>query len=209
MLVETYQHKRILASRHIKAILHLPAVDRATATTLNVRHDTVRQHLSTLKSIHVIPDDMMVIEIVAEKLPTVTRREWKRTLKWDALPSLEQFFKFLRETSVLLRSFEQNAPSKLTASRKRNIDKSSTPAKFQRSESGSRTFATGLTPSCSKWKLNHLPHFCPEFKQLNIATKRITRSCTLTRDQLTLHPNHQEIRRTLRLRTKRPINNYD
>lgn len=191
LLVETYERKRILASKHFQAILHYKPIEKPSSVALYALHDEVRQHLSMLKAIEVVPIDFSIIEIASEKLPIVTRREWEKTLKLDVLPSLESFLKFLREQAYLLQTFEQTLKydNKKGGKRRQNSPVAST-SKFRRTDAGTRTFATGINSSCPKCKSNHPLYACPEYDKLQVQQRwEFVRTSKICRNCLHAHSN--------------------
>lgn len=187
LLVESYERKRILASKHIKALLHLPVITKVSSTALNALHDEVRQHMTTLKSIGVTPDDTTMIEIISEKLPPTSRREWEKTLDMDTFPTLDQFYKFLRDSTNLLFSYEESVNQ--IQAKKRTGDNTQPPAKFKRDNSSARVFATlsNVSP-CLKCKSKHYLYACPEFLQLQVQQRwNFVRENKLCRNCLRAH----------------------
>ena len=122
LLVESYEKKRILVTKHYDAILDTEPIIKVTSGELSRLIDDVRQHLNMLKTLKVVPDDGLIVRLLEGALATDIRQKWEESLSLDTLPTLDQFCKFINETAFRLCALEQDtARNKDGSSSKRHI----------------------------------------------------------------------------------------
>ena len=95
LLVESYEKKRILVTNHYDAIVDIAPIIKVTSDELSRIIDDVHQHLNMLKSLEVVPDDILIVRLLERALPPDIRQKWEESVSFDTLPTLDQFCKFI------------------------------------------------------------------------------------------------------------------
>ncbi|XP_046145625.1 uncharacterized protein LOC123988912 [Osmia bicornis bicornis] len=189
LLVESYDKRRLLISRHVNAILDMESLTKATTSGLTKLVDVVRQHLSMLKTLEIIPDPTMVICVLEKLLPNDLRQKWEESLDENVFPSLEKFYKFVSTASNSLRHLEEASGRgrekiESQSGNKRRSDREPRAAKTRKIEASARTLVTATTKSCFCCKQNHSIYKCPTFQKMTtsqrwdvVKRKQLCRNC--------------------------------
>lgn len=188
-LVESYEKKRILVSRHYDAIIDITPLNVATSEGLSRIIDDARQHITMLKSLDIVVDNAMIIRLLERKLPHEVRQKWEENLDLDALPDLEKFYKFLNEYIFRLTVSErENNTMQAELSNKRRNNNQSQPQKSRRLDSGARAFLTSQS-GCYNCGGDHMIYSCPTFEKLNTNQRwEFVKSKSLCKNCLRPHP---------------------
>ena len=62
---------------------------------LNKLVDDLRLNLTTLKSLNVTFEPLVVVRLLERALPSKIREDWEKSLNLETLPTLDQIYKFL------------------------------------------------------------------------------------------------------------------
>lgn len=107
LLCERYNNKNILINNHFKALFSIEQLSRESYKSLRFVIDTVSKNLRSLNSLGLPADswDALIIYIVSSKLDTVTNCKWEEHKgNLSSLPTLEEFFQFLRNRAAILET---------------------------------------------------------------------------------------------------------
>ena len=163
VLVKAYENRRLLISRHLSLLLHLPNQEKNNYRSVEMLADEAQQHVQSLAGLKVNLSPEIVVQIIEEKLNPATRIKWEETLNRETFPSLDQMVEFLYKTAVSLSALESN----------KNLNTDSDngpPAKMRQvANKTARTFFTGNKkgPACSDDKYHSL-FKCKKFLSLPI-----------------------------------------
>ena len=111
LICQRYNNKSILLSHHADALFDMECIVRESDSSLRLMIDTITKNLRCLKTLGLPVEhwDFMIISVARNKLDKVTRGKWeehKCTL--GDIPTLEEFFKFLRDRANILQSTKVN-----------------------------------------------------------------------------------------------------
>ena len=185
LLQDAYERKRILMSKHLDAILDIPSASEASSKGLAGMIDIVRQHVTMLEMLELRPKDHVIVRILERALPSIIRLKWEESLTLDAIPTLEQFYKFINETVFRLHTMERDVRRpKNERGEKRRGEHDTQGVKAKRFESGSRALVTSISASCTQCKGEHVIYRCPIFEKMtvqqrwnSIKDKKLCRNC--------------------------------
>ncbi|XP_066582114.1 uncharacterized protein [Prorops nasuta] len=173
LVIDSYEKKRILISKHLDAIIDMPRQLQVNGLELSKLVDNLRQHQNMLVTLDVHPDEHMLIRILERALPRNIRSKWEETLNLDAFPTLEQLCNFISETAFRLCTLE-NLRNRTELPSKRPIAiNDQTYGKTRKNNAETRvlvTMATGNScPICPHEK--HSIYQCPVYGALTIAQR--------------------------------------
>jgi len=167
LLERSYEVKRILITRHLSALINLPALDKETTEGLTKLADDAQQHVASLVTLGVSVGQEMIVHILETKMPKGTLDKWEASLARDAFPKLEDTYEFLYKTAVCASRRER---PKVVESEK---NKSEPPSKKRRFDPPNRAFITKAVHNCIVCKGKQYPLYsCDSFKLLPV-TQRI------------------------------------
>lgn len=168
LLKQRYDNVRLLVQNHIRAIHEIPSLNRESSGELRKMVDTVKKHLRSLENLGQPTEkwDTLLLYTLAGKLDKTTLREWEEEKNLNELPTLNDFYTFLKGRSDLLETLEMSL-SGLTSKSKAK--------EFQRETlSKSKSFVTaGYVVSCQLCKENHRLSYCAKFQEKSV-NDRIT-----------------------------------
>lgn len=179
LLIDAYDRKRILVSKHLDALIDIKPLTQTSAQYLSKLVDDTRQHLTMLRALQVQVDDRIVVRLLERALPISVRRQWEESLTLDELPPLETFYKFINATTFKLSTMEaemcriggrsEDKTSRIDKRSKEFLDKDATLKKRPRQDGAVRVFATAADrPMCPKCKGFHALFACLEFQRLSV-----------------------------------------
>ena len=185
LLVGSYEKRRMLVSEHLDAIIDLGMANKIEASGLERLVDDVRQHLNMLQSLDVTPDSSMIIRFLERAMPSEIREKWEETLSLDTLPTLEEFYKFVNETTFRRLTLEKGAVrDNSETGAKRRSDRESRTVKTRKIGTGARALVTTTVRTCNYCNKQHFLYSCPEFGKLSVSQrwevinrKRLCRNC--------------------------------
>ncbi|XP_058791418.1 uncharacterized protein LOC131664381 [Phymastichus coffea] len=199
-LLDSYDHKRIVANRHLNAILDLPKVrgDRnSKGVALSDLYDTARQHLNVLKRIDAQPSDEIVVRIIERCLPPYLFGRWNDKLEVNQLPSRESLFQFIQKAIFKQEAFDESNDYS-SNSRKRPagsaIDTSNPKSRAKSLVTTTSNASTSPAPAsvnlpCPKCKGTHRLFKCDAFKSLEVQERwRFAKQNDLCFNCLWKHP---------------------
>lgn len=79
LLCERYNNKKLLVHNHNQALFNLESITKESSKSLRGVIDTVNRNLRALKTLELTTEhwDILVIQIVSDKLDLSTNREWE------------------------------------------------------------------------------------------------------------------------------------
>ncbi|KAL0870369.1 hypothetical protein ABMA27_005379 [Loxostege sticticalis] len=171
LLCERYDNKNILINNHLKALCSIELINKESYKALRYLIDNISKNLRSLNTLGLPTDswDALVIYLVSTKLDATTNCKWeehKSTL--SNLPTLDDFFQFLRNRAAILENTQTNKVEKPVYQNKFIQRTSNNTKSFPVSlEDNSDASATSY-PSCVICNQTHPIYQCPKFKKLTV-----------------------------------------
>lgn len=114
LLVERYDNRRIIIQSHVRALFDLPKVIKESPLQLRSLVDAALKH-----TLHVLGQptnswDAVLLHLITSKLDRNTHKEWERSLDGTDMPSIDNFWKFLKNRCHVLESINPESSSQLT-----------------------------------------------------------------------------------------------
>ncbi|XP_022828982.1 uncharacterized protein LOC111358223 isoform X2 [Spodoptera litura] len=164
ILCNRYNSKNILINNHIKSLLSIEPIVKESFKALRYLIDHLSKNLSSLHTLGLPTDqwDVLLIFIVSAKLDSTTGIKWeeyKNSL--SDLPTLDQFYSFLRNRADILETTHYNRSDKQEHN---NIMHSQNKRQVKSFLSASDSTGKYQCVVCSH---NHFVYECPKFKQMN------------------------------------------
>lgn len=166
LLCERFDNKRQLINNHLNSLCNFESV-RETNKSLRFIIDHVTKNLRALSSLGLPTEswDVLIIHLVTAKLDNPTYLKWEEHRNSIAdLPTLDDFFSFLKNRADVLESIHRNKLDK--QDKTRNIASNSQPKMqtksfFITSKGISKAFKI---IECMLCKAHHRLYECPSFK---------------------------------------------
>ncbi|GBM15293.1 hypothetical protein AVEN_210925-1 [Araneus ventricosus] len=114
-LEDRYENKRAVVDSQILSLINLEKLNYESAEDLRKLLDTVKKNLRTLKTLEYDRNnlsDVLIINLILQKLDKETRKQFEITLKSKEVPDLDNFLTFLENRSLVLEYVNKNVPSK-------------------------------------------------------------------------------------------------
>ncbi|XP_066593610.1 uncharacterized protein [Prorops nasuta] len=161
-LQDSYEIKRLIVSRHLKAICDLPKLKEETHDGIIELADMVQQHESSLQSLGAQVGTDMLVFLIEQKLPDETAKKWELELSNDELPTFKKLCNFLSQTAV--RASKREYP--ISDSDNTKNSKMHSQAKKGKYDNKGSAFVTNAQRTCVLCKNSHLLYQCREFQAL-------------------------------------------
>lgn len=147
-LLDFYDHKRIMAMKHLDAIIDLPRLNKASAEDLTTLLDVVRPNLHILEGLGArSSDEHLLIRIIERSLPPGVRSRWHDQLKPNDLPKLTDLTDFIQNAIFKQHTFDYSNPQQRNPQQKRSGEHLFQPSR-KHTKSPAHTFVTS-TPNSS------------------------------------------------------------
>ncbi|GBN28332.1 hypothetical protein AVEN_118861-1, partial [Araneus ventricosus] len=114
-LEDRYVNKRAVVDSQILSLINLEKLNYDSAEYLRKLLDTVKKNLRTLKTLEYERNnlsDVLIINLILQKLDKETRKQFEITLKSKEVPDLDNFLTFLENRILVLEYVNKNVPSK-------------------------------------------------------------------------------------------------
>ncbi|XP_066595828.1 uncharacterized protein [Prorops nasuta] len=168
LLIETYEKKRILISKHLDAIIDIPAQIRSTSMELTQAVDSLKQHTSVLAILGIKIDEHILIRLIERSFPLNIRSRWEETLSLNEFPSLKNLYNFVAETAFKLNIMENDKNRKRSAN---NIEQNHS-YKIRRNGDARVMVTSTYKQSCVLCqKDRHAIYRCPLYNEMTIAQR--------------------------------------
>lgn len=175
-LMLRYDNKRIIIENHIVELLKLNSLYKEASSEIHKIIDNVSVHLSALRKLGQNVDswNMIIIQLVAQKLDNETRKLWEAEIGKEILPTWEQMFNFLQDRCRILKTVEDNQPS--TSKQLINLVQSKPQSNTQLKKSNKNfvlastnsNYSKNVSKPCIICKANHLIYSCEPFLKLSV-----------------------------------------
>ena len=166
LLKSSYEHKRLLVSQHLDAMLNLRPPQAATPQSLSKIVDEVRKNLSALDSLGGIDREQYIIRIIVRALPSSVREEWEKSRELNVLSTLDELYTFVNKTIVGMHAIDTNSSGKRKAEASPSF-----PQKRKNGGHEQRAFVTSSASSCDYCSDKHYTYRCPSFNNLTTAQR--------------------------------------
>ena len=167
-LVDIYERKRILVSKHMNALLDITPAKTVASKEVSRIVDEAKQHLNVLDGLEVKVDDTMAICILERALPFKIRKKWEESLELDEMPKLGRFYKFMGEMIFRLCTLEASDGRERSTSANKRTSETLRDAKARKGHDNVRTLVTNSTTGCAYCKGPHMIFRCPSFGALPV-----------------------------------------
>ena len=121
-LRKRYDRPRLLHQAHVRAIVEAPSLKDGGGKELRRLHDTLNQHLRSLKNMHQESYEAFVTSLIELKLDQTTTFEWQKYSQDDLdVPKFERLLEFLDLRAQASESLSQEIPKRQTQTQSRKI----------------------------------------------------------------------------------------
>lgn len=182
LLHESYEDKRLIITRHIDLLIHLPVQDREIASGITRLADEAQQHMLSLQSLDVNVSEPMVVQLIVNKLHKITRQKWEESLQRGVFPQLEKLFEFLYATASRIAQWDRE-------DRGGSSNKSTKPSSTKSLGKSVKTLVTTTNNKCSVCSEDAHPLYkCEKFRSLGIPVRiKIVKDASLCLNCLRSH----------------------
>ncbi|XP_041979470.1 uncharacterized protein LOC121733319 [Aricia agestis] len=107
LLCDRFNNDRVLVNSHITNLFNMQPIYKESAQALRGIIDSTNRNLRALNTLKLPTDqwDILIIHFVAAKLDPSTNREWEEERnKMKALPTLKDFYEFLKSRADMLEA---------------------------------------------------------------------------------------------------------
>ncbi|XP_015126365.1 uncharacterized protein LOC107047947 [Diachasma alloeum] len=199
ILLEFYDHKRIVAVEHLNALLDLPRCTKASADELSSLLDEARQHLHILEGLDAPPGENLLVRIIERCLPPTTRSKWQDKLNMDELPKLDDLFGFIQTTIFKLQALDTSVTPNRVNNPKKRPGETPTQSSNKFAKKASHAFVTSSKSeaissqstylTCPKCNKAHQLFKCPAFSELGVQDRwNFVKSIKACKNCLWVHP---------------------
>lgn len=165
LLRERYEHKRLILTHHIEAILNLPSLASMSHDKVSPFISSINEHVEALRAQGEPVEDWspVLAVILSNKLDTSIRSKFERRLDRNHLPSLEMLLTFLKE----LLSSQQWQTMSQRASKVSSVSKPTTVKRPLKPKTESFVTTTN-SYSCMCCQQAHSIYRCQKFRELSV-----------------------------------------
>ncbi|XP_077275276.1 uncharacterized protein LOC143904452 [Temnothorax americanus] len=188
LIVERYDNRRIIIQSHIRALFDLPVISKESSTQLRSLVDAALRHTRALHALGQPTKswDALLFHLLTSKLDRSTHKEWERSLDGTDMPSIDDFWKFLKNRCHVLESVSQEV-SVYSNQLAKNQARSNNMRGNQKTRQALVTVHTKL--ECAICKQNHNTFQCEQFLKMN-RDARFARVKSMGLCYNCLRPNH-------------------
>jgi hypothetical protein len=114
LLVERYENKRLIAASHIRQLLGLKQLQRESVNEFSELVNTTSNNINALQALNIQAplSDVIISQIITEKLDSTTHKAWELKLNDIPFPPLKDFITFLEGRR---RALENLNPGKVNS----------------------------------------------------------------------------------------------
>lgn len=165
LLTERYSNKRIIIQNHVKALFELQVVSKESALGLSTLIDTALRHKQALQNLEqpVEAWDALLLHLISSKVDKKRRIKWEKSLDGIEIPTLEQYFKFLRNKCHILEAILNETLNRENASSSKTLNSS----KIISNKTKQVLFETQSKCKCHICGENHKVQNCEKFVTMN------------------------------------------
>lgn len=159
ILCDRFDNSRLLVNNHLQSLFDIAQLNKESPSGIRELIDSVNKHLRALNTLQLPTNhwDVIIIHMVSLKLDKTTNKEWEQSRKDKSLPTLKQFFEFLKNKADILDTLQMNVKDIRISESKNKVRHS---------------FITKVSNStqvlCTYCKQRHLIYVCEKFLQLTI-----------------------------------------
>lgn len=164
VLLNAYEDRRLLISRHMSLLLRIPVQEKETYQGLILLADESQQHVQSLASLGINITPEMVVTIIEEKLHKITLEKWEDTLKRGEFPTFESLTEFLYKTAARM---SKRKGAHLNVKDDYESSSSSKKRKIELKSNG-QTFLTTANSKCPLCSESHPLFKCSKFHDLSV-----------------------------------------
>lgn len=189
LLRKSYDHNRLIATRHLDMLLSLPKVEDPNGTeNLAKVVDHAKQHYQILKNRGIEFGEEVVVRIIEVRLPKPIFYRWDQSLDKDKFPTLEEITQFVHDSiarSNTRKTIDSSKSRGKKTSNKNTPENPEVPNKRRRTGKGANVLVSNTnqekrvmvshTTSEKRCivcpKPIHALYKCEEFKKIPVAAR--------------------------------------
>lgn len=165
MLIERFEDKRLIIDKHIDSLFNLPKLTNENATDLRKLIDTCTKNVDALKNLGLPVEGLgecMLINRIASKLDSETRKAWELNHVDDDLPCYDDTLEFLRERCKVLEKIQPIV---------KQVFKSQKPVRNVQDVKGKTSTLVATPDKCPQCSESHELWRCDSFKNAVLSDK--------------------------------------
>ncbi|XP_011859356.1 PREDICTED: uncharacterized protein LOC105556853 [Vollenhovia emeryi] len=168
LLTERYDNRRIIIQSHVRALFDLPAIAKESPIQLRTLVDSALKHTRALNALGQPTDswDSLLLHLITAKLDRNTHKEWERTLDGTGMPSMKEFWKFLKNRCQVLESINQENSTQANSSTK-NQPRLNNNLSNANQRGRQALVASHVPLECAICKQNHNTYQCEQFLKMD------------------------------------------
>ena len=167
MLHRSYEHKRLIISRHIDLLLNLPYVKKDSSEELCKLADRAQNHFKSLVNIGINFNTETIVRILEQRLPPSISYDWEKTLSKDEFLKFNTLIEFIYSAASRFSSRLNADISKHASSYPNKRMKFNNHDQRRKSKGTGKTFLTSTSEICTLCSESSHPLFrCKKFAEI-------------------------------------------
>ena len=170
LLVERYENKRLIAASHIRQLLGLKQLHKESASDFAELVNTISNNVNALQALNIQASlsDVIISQIITERLVSTTRKAWELKLNDLPFPPLKEFIAFLEGRRHALENLNTGKVNSHLDTRSVDVKGD----KHMKDRRNTNTFISTATFRCLMCKSAHALNKCDKFCNLTLQDKR-------------------------------------
>ncbi|XP_071646703.1 uncharacterized protein [Temnothorax longispinosus] len=170
LVVERYDNRRIIIQSHIRALFDLSVISKESSTQLRSLVDAALRHTRALHALGQPTEswDALLFHLLTSKLDRNSYQEWERSLDGTDMPSIDDFWKFLKNRCHVLENVSQEVS--VYSSQSNNAARNQLRSSNMRGNTKQMARPTLVTvyakSECTICKQNHNIFQCEQFRRM-------------------------------------------
>ncbi|GBN29372.1 hypothetical protein AVEN_57692-1, partial [Araneus ventricosus] len=178
-LEERFENKRIIVDTHIKNIINHEKIVHESAKDLRKLLDNIHKNLRALKVLKYDRNDLsnvLLINIILQKLDRETRKQFELSLVDNEVPDFNEFLEFLERRYQILNAIGRNVPFKSKHS-DAHEQMNKTKSLFVKSSNFSKSCILCKDDSHSLHKCDQFLHLSPQKRYETVRENHLCLNC--------------------------------
>ncbi|GBM66014.1 hypothetical protein AVEN_39181-1 [Araneus ventricosus] len=178
-LEERFENKRIIVDTHIKNIINHEKIVHESAKDLRKLLDNIHKNLRALKVLKYDRNDLsnvLLINIILQKLDRETRKQFELSLVDNEVPDFNEFLEFLERRYQILNAIGRNVPFKSKHS-DAHEQMNKTKSLFVKSSNFTKSCILCKDDSHSLHKCDQFFHFSPQKRYETVRENHLCLNC--------------------------------
>jgi len=169
--VERYENKHLIAASHIQQLLELKQLHKESASEFAELVNTTSNNVNALQALNIQTSlcDVIISQMIIEKLNSTTRKAWELKLNDLRFPSLKEFITFLEGRRRALENLNPGKGKSHSDTRSADVKGD----KHMKDRRNTITFISSTaTLKCPMFRNAHVLHKCDKFFILTLQDRR-------------------------------------